>query len=310
MSSQPSAPNPYATAAAQNQQNQSASQYNSVSSNVNEVNPFGSVSYKAIEQVPIYTNGVVSGYAPRYERTTALSPDQQKLQGLETQGKYNMGTMAVEQSANLREHLQNNKIDPSQWQAWQTSLGKQDLRQDAGPTDRAGIEKAMMDSYNRSVAPQESQQEASLAARGLSPGGQGYGNYQMQRDDNRAEAARKAYLTSGDEARRAQAAYNDVGTQRFNMDQSLANYYNNMRGGQMQEAVAMRNQPINEITALMSGSQATIPQFQPFQGSPVQGSNIAQYINDQYKAESQAASNTNAGIFNMVGGLSKMIPMP
>jgi len=78
----------------------------------------------------------------------------------------------------------------------------------------------------------------------------------------------------------------------------------------MQEAVAMRNQPINEITALMSGSQATIPQFQPFQGSPVQGSNIAQYINDQYKAESQAASNTNAGIFNMVGGLSKMIPMP
>jgi hypothetical protein len=310
MVSQPSAPNPYTTAAAQNQQNQSASQYNSVSGNVNEVNPFGSVSYKAIEQVPIYTNGVVSGYAPRYERTTALSPDQQKLQGLETQGKYNMGTLAVEQSAALREHLNKNQLDPSKWQGWQDQLKAQDLRQDAGPTDRAGIEKSMMESYNRSVAPQESQQEASLAARGLSPGSQGYGNYQMQRDDNRAEAARKAYLTSGDEARRAQAAYNDVGTQRFNMDQSLANYYNNMRGGQMQEAVAMRNQPINEVTALMSGSQATIPQFQPFQGSPIQGSNIAQYINDNYKAESQAASNTNAGYFNLLGGLSKMIPMP
>ena len=33
----------------------------------------------------------------------------------------------------------------------------------------------------------------------------------------------------------------------------------------------MRNQPINEITAMMIGSQATIPQFQPFQGSPIQG---------------------------------------
>jgi len=82
MVSQPSAPDPYATAAAQNQQNQSASQYNSVSSNANEINPYGTVSYQAIEQVPIYTNGVVTGYAPRYQRTTTLSPDQQKLLGL------------------------------------------------------------------------------------------------------------------------------------------------------------------------------------------------------------------------------------
>jgi hypothetical protein len=311
MVSQPSAPNPYATAAAQNSQNMQASQYNSAASNANEVNPYGSVSYRAMEQVPVYgANGQIASYAPRYERTTTLSPDQQKLLGLETQSKYNMGTTAVEQSANLREHLKNNQLDPSQWQAWGAAPGKQDLRQDAGATDRAGIEKSMMESYNRNVKPQEDQQEASLAARGLSPGGQGYGNYQMQRDDNRGEAARKAYLTSGDEARRAQAAYNDVGTQRFNMDQSLASYYNNLRGSQAQEAFAVRNQPINEITAMMSGSQASIPQFSPFQGSPIQGSNIAQYINDNYKAESAAAAQTNAGIFNMVGGLAKMAPMP
>src|SRR6187551_2675134 len=105
MVSQPSPPDPYATAAAQNSQNQSASQYNSVASNANEINPYGPVSYQAIEQVPIYTNGQVTGYAPRYQRTTALSPDQQKLLGLETQSKYNMGTVGVEQSAKLREHL-------------------------------------------------------------------------------------------------------------------------------------------------------------------------------------------------------------
>ena len=58
MVSQPTRlPTPMQTAGAQNQQNQSASQYNTVTSNVNEVNPFGTVSYKAIEQVPIYTNG-------------------------------------------------------------------------------------------------------------------------------------------------------------------------------------------------------------------------------------------------------------
>jgi hypothetical protein len=301
MVSQPSAPNPYATAAAQTQQSQNASQYNSVGSNANEVNPFGTVSYQAIEQVPIYTNGQISGYAPRYQRTTTLSPDQQKLQGLETQSKYNLGTTAVEQSANLRNHLQNNQIDPSSWTPWQTNLQNQDVRQDAGPTDRAGIENAMMASYNRSVAPTERAQDASLAARGLSPGSQGYGNVQMQRDDSRAEQARQAYLASGNESRAAQGAYNAAGAQRLNQDQAIASYYNNLRGAQGQEAYAARNQPINEITAMMSGSQATVPQFQPFQSSPVQAANIAQYINDNYKAQSNAASQTNAGLFGLAG---------
>jgi hypothetical protein len=310
MVSQPSAPDPYATAAAQNQQNQQASQYSSAASNANEINPYGTVSYNAIEQVPIYSNGQITGYAPRYQRTTTLSPDQQKLMGLETQSKYNMGTAGVEQSAALREHLKNNQIDSSKWQPWQTDLKTQGLRQDAGPTDRAGIEKAMMESYDRSTSASNKAQEAQLAARGLAPGGKGYGNYQKEREDARGEATRKAYLTSGDEARRAQAAYNDVGTQRFNMDQALASYYNNLRGGQAQEAYALRNQPINEITAMMSGSQATIPQFQPFQGSPVNASNIGQYISDNYKAESAAAAQTNAGIFSMIGGLAKMAPMP
>jgi hypothetical protein len=310
MVSQPSPPDPYATAAAQNAQNQSASQYSSVAGNANEVNPYGSVSYKAVEQVPIYTNGQITGYAPRYERTTALSPDQQKLLGLETQSKYNMGTVGVEQSAKLREHLNSNQLDPSKWQPWQTNVKTQDIRQDAGPTDRAGIEKAMMESYDRNTKATNEAQEANLAARGLSPGGQGYGGYQMQRDDSRAEQARQAYLASGNESRAAQGAYNAASTDRYNMDQSLANYYNNVRGGQAQEAFATRNQPINEITALMSGSQATIPQFQPFSGAPINPSNIGQYISDNYKAESNAAAQTNAGIFSMIGGLAKAVPFP
>ena len=59
---------------------------------------------------------------------------------------------------------------------------------------------------------------------------------------------------------------------------------------------------------MMSGSQATIPQFQGFQSSPLQPSNIGQYINENYKAQSANAAQTNAGIFNMVGGMAKMMP--
>jgi len=307
MVSQPNAPDPYQTANAQNAQNAFASQFSTGSGNANEVNPYGSVSYNQTGQTPIYSNGQLTGYAPQWTKTTSLSPDQQKLLGLETQSKYNLGTAGVNQSAAVADTL-SKPVDQSQWTPWQTSLPQQELRQDQGTTDRAGIEKAMMESYNRNVAPTEQAQEASLASRGLSPGATGYSQYQKTRDDSRAEAARQAYLASGNESRAAQAAYNDVGTQRFNMDQAISQYYNNLRGAQSQEAFALRNQPINEITALMSSGQATIPQFQPFQGSPVQGSNIAQYINDNYKAQSGAASQTNAGIFNLLGAGAKLLP--
>ena len=149
-------------------------------------------------------------------------------------------------------------------------------------------------------------QEATLAARGLSPGSQGYASYQMTRDDALAEQTRQAYLASGAEARANQGAYNDAATQRFNMQQSADSYLNNLRGAQMQEAYQTRTQPLNEITALMSGSQATIPQFQAFQGSAVQPSNIGQYINSNYQNQAQQASATNAGLFNLGGGLAKL----
>jgi hypothetical protein len=305
MVSQPNAPDPFRTASAQNAQNAFASQFSTGTGNANEVNPYGSVSYNQTGQTPIYSNGQLTGYAPQWTKTTSLAPDQQKLLGLETQSRYNLGTAGVEGSQRLREAL-NKPVDPSQWTPWQTSLPQQELRQDQGTTDRAGIEKAMMESYNRNVAPTEQAQEASLASRGLSPGATGYSQYQKTRDDSRAEAARQAYLASGNESRAAQAAYNDVGTQRFNMNQAANSYLNNLRGAQMQEAYQTRSQPINEITALMSGSQATIPQFQAFQGSPVQASNIAQYISDNYRNQSQQAANTNAGIFGLAGGLTKL----
>lgn len=305
MASQPSSPNPYQTANAQTGTNVATAQANTISGNANEVNPYGSVSYKMIEQVPIYQNGQIVSYAPRYERTTALSPDQQKLLGLETQSKYNMGTTAVEQSAKLRNMLQTS-VDPNSWTPFQTNLQGQDIRQDTGPTDRAAIERAMMQSYDRSTDIKNKAQEAQLAARGLSPGSKGYGTVQMQQGDNRAEALRQAYLASGNESRSAQAAFNDASINKFNMANTLASYYNNLRGAQMQEAFGLRNQPINEITALMSGAQATVPQFQPFQASSMQPANVASYINQDYQNRATQANQTNQGIAQLLGGGIKL----
>ena len=304
MASQPSSPNPYTVANAQAGANMSAAGYNAVSGNANEVGPYGSSSYKMIEQVPIYQDGRIVSYAPRYERTTALSPDQQKLFGLEQQSRYNTGAAAVEQTAKLREQL-NTRVDPNSWAQW-GSVGAEPIRQDTGPTDRRAIEQAMMQSYDRNTDPKQRAEDAKLAARGINPGAQGYGTVQRGREDARAEAIRNAYISSANEARAAQGAFNDASTSRFNMNNLIAAYYNNLRGAQMGEAFALRNQPINEITALMSGSQATVPQAQPFQGGTMAAPNIASYINQDYQNRATQANQTNQGIAGLVGGLGRL----
>jgi hypothetical protein len=55
------------------------------------------------------------------------------------------------------------------------------------------------------------------------------------------------------------------------------------RGQSVQEALTARNQPINEITALMSGGQVTQPNFQQTPQTNVAGTDIAGLTMDAYK---------------------------
>jgi hypothetical protein len=84
-------------------------------------------------------------------------------------------------------------------------------------------------------------------------------------------------------------------------------FLNNLRGGQLQERQTLRNAPINEISALMSGSQVSVPQFQAYNAPSVASTPIGQYINDNYNARLQQSSAMNQGLFGLgsagIGGL-------
>src|SRR5262245_29221561 len=219
----------------------------------------------------------------------------------------------------------------------QRSIAAQAIRQDQAPTNRAAIENAMMASYNRARAPQTASEDAQLAARGLAPGSQGYGTVQQGRMDAESEAARQAYLASGAESRAAQEAYNQAALQRFQqgaaqgqfanaaqqqayqqaaeraqfanqavtgnyqMGQDYASFLNNLRQGQLQEQFALRNQPINEIMALLGGSGVTMPQFQPFSRQGINAAPVGSYMGQNYANAANAASNFNAGLFGLLG---------
>lgn len=64
----------------------------------------------------------------------------------------------------------------------------------------------------------------------------------------------------------------------------------NLQPQLMQQSLAIRNQPLNELNALRSGSQVTLPQFQAFQGAPVQAAPLF--------AANQAAGQWQGDLFN------------
>jgi len=283
MVSSPKAPNPYSQASADQSAQQGASLASSIINNPNEQSNYGSVNYQISgwEQVPDAQGRMTN--VPRYTRTTSLSPDEQRIAGYDTATRYNLGRTATQQSAKIGDYL-NKSIDTQGWQPWATG------HEFSESTDRPTIEKAMMDSYHRTADPQNAAQEAQLAARGLSPGSQGYGTYQQGQQDAQSEAARQAYLASGSEAR-----------SNYQTAQSYWDQMNQLRQGQMQESFALRNQPINEIMALLGGSQVNMPNFSPFSRQGISASSPGQYMASNYQNQLAATSAMNKGLFDLAG---------
>ena len=305
MGSSPKPPDPYKQAAADQSAGLFAGMASNIMNNANEVNPYGSVSYKNLGYETIYDAQGNKTYVPRYERNVQLSPDQQRLLGYETQAKGNAGQAAVTASSQLANQFKT-PLNTQGLQGWQVAARPGEVRQDRGPTDRRAIEEAMMGRYRESAGKAASAEDAQLAARGLNPGTMGYGNVADTRARALTDAQQQAYLGSGAESREAQAAYNQAGLQRYQMGSDWASQANSLRQAQLQERMAVRNQLPNEIAALMGMGQVTVPQFQPFSRQGIQAAQPGQYMASNYQNQLQSYGNQMSGLFglgsSLVGG--------
>jgi hypothetical protein len=90
-------------------------------------------------------------------------------------------------------------------------------------------------------------------------------------------------------------------------NQALSDQYGiNMTGRQnaLQEALTVRNQPINEISALMSGGQVQVPSFQqPYQQN-VQTTDIAGMMQQDNQQKTQNYYNQMSGLFGLGSSLA------
>lgn len=75
------------------------------------------------------------------------------------------------------------------------------------------------------------------------------------------------------------------------------------RGQAMQELLTSRNQPINEITALLSGSQVQSPQFQSTPQTPVSGVDYAGLVSNNYNQQVAANNSMLGGLAGLGGSL-------
>lgn len=115
--------------------------------------------------------------------------------------------------------------------------------------------------------------EQSMADRGIRPGSQAYQMSKSQFDQSKNDAYNQMYIN----------------------DQAQAN----------QAALANRNQPINEISALMSGSQVSQPTFTNTPQAQVAGTNIAGLINSNYQSKVSQNNAMMGGLFGLAGTAAK-----
>jgi hypothetical protein len=103
--------------------------------------------------------------------------------------------------------------------------------------------------------------------------------------------------------------YNQAAAQQYNQNLGAAQFGNQAQQQRLQQNLAMRNQPLNEIMGLLSGSQIQTPQFQGYAGGGnIQAAPVAQAATNQgnyntaaYNAKMQALGGLYQGIGNIAG---------
>jgi hypothetical protein len=92
----------------------------------------------------------------------------------------------------------------------------------------------------------------------------------------------------------------------FAQQQSIFDAQDNARARALQEQLALRNQPINEITALMSGSQVATPQFGIAQSAMIPTTDFAGIQQQGFNNQMANYQQQNANYQAMLGGLFGM----
>lgn len=127
-----------------------------------------------------------------------------------------------------------------------------------------------------------------------------------------ADFSNNALLQMHQNGQSAAAANNALQDQNFNAQQALLGAQNAARSNYLNEQYAMRNQPINEISGLLSGAQVTNPNFVPTQGQSIQPVDYAGLVQQNYQnqvAAYNARQQAGGQLLGQFLGMFEKIPL-
>jgi hypothetical protein len=301
----------------------------------NQNTPWGSTSWDASSAIDPSTGKPMT----QWTQNTSLTPEAQ--QALEDQFAVQGGRSNIARELLPRAQQEyGQSMDWSQFQDLAKSPEAGQLRGGLGADatqvnpsqryyDEAG--NALMSQFDQRMAPKFQRDTAGLETqlrnRGFNPGDQGYDqaldDMRQSQNDAYSNASFQASQLAGQEgsrmygmdmgARQQQMDElgfgNDTTGKQFGLDTAQANYQNTLRQQQISEEMQRRGFSLNEINALISGQQVSMPTMPGFQGaSRAAGTDYTGAAQNQYQADQNAANSQNSFLNSIMGLGASFIP--
>ena len=319
----PSAPPPPDYAGAAREQgvaNQAAGRQTAVLNNPNIISPYGN------QMVSYDTAGGFEG-TPQPTITQSLTPDAQAALTAQQNVQRSVAELGM-QGVKTAQDVMGKPFQYTGPQI-QTSLGPQlapqtslDLSNVAKMPVNAGMtgQAAIMARLQPQIEQQTKATAQTLANQGITPGSEAYNNAMREQQQGQNDLLSQAALQginldmSANQQGYGQALgqagfYNQGAAQGYNQALGGAEFGNQAAGQRLQQELGLYNVPLNQITALMSGSQIQAPQFQNYTGggqigaAPVAqaATNQGNYNTAAYNAKMNALSGLYQGIGSIAG---------
>jgi len=290
------------TALAQ-QQSQNAAQQQDFAQRV-AAGEFGNAAQQALFGAGVQA-GQFANQAAAQNFAQQMAAQQAGNQALQAQFGMGMDAQAARNAALAQSFGQQMTAQQAGNQALQSQFGM-------GMDSQAARNAAIAQNFGQFQGAQQMQnqalaqnQDAALRAYQALLAGQGQA-FGQQMD---TQAARNAALAQNQAiAAQQQQMANAAQLQQYNQALQNAQFGNTALQQSLQQQLALRNQPLNEIAALMSGVQVNMPQFQGYQGANVAaapvfaGTQAAGDFAQRNYANQTAAYNAKMGLLGDIAG--------
>jgi hypothetical protein len=230
--------------------------------------------------------------------TEELTPEEQAIFNTNQQVRKALGDLGVTSMGNVNKVMST----PFKYQGPDIMTGL-DLSNVAKMPVNAGTtgQQAIMARLQPQLEARREAMRTSLINQGVPPGSEAYQNAMTELSQQENDMTSQAAL----QGLNLDMAANQAG---FGQALQSANFGNTANEQAFQRQLGLYNLPLNQVSALMAGSQVNVPQFQGYQGAGVTatpyfqaGQAQNQYNMDRYNAD-VSQSNAQMGVFGSLGG--------